>query len=213
MARELRDRAGWPYWAIGEAFGVSESRAWRWLNGDEQTYRQIEGRQRRPDTRPARRPASAPVVEGERWPDPVPGYLDEGDDLDDEEPAPATTRAAPRAKAKPPQPFGTWTPVVEAALARRGLDRHGRPLGQETATAHQEAAPLTSGGIPPPPDVRQPWTPPERPPTPAAPGVLAVELSCGHVERDLPLGGPWRERGWVACTRCKLAHRSIRRGV
>lgn len=224
-AKQLREEAGWPLWAIGETFGVHESVVSRWLHGDPQRWREVAGRG--PSSKPklrARQPqpvaaTAPPLREPNVEEEPDNPWDADADDWDDDEVAElspvAPPRPAPRARAKPPQQFGVFTPAIEAALARRGLDRLGRPIAEQATTAPQEAS--TRLSIPPAPDVRQPWTPPVRHPAPTAatrapqpvPGVPAravdaeVVASCGHALYVPPAKAA---RGAaLTCTRCGRA--------
>jgi hypothetical protein len=216
IARRLRDLQ-WGYHAIGHALGVAGRTVHRWL---------VEG------TRPM-----VPVLSDADADD---DDLDEDhdddedrkprsawwpDDDDDDELQAATP--IPRSRAKRAGVYGWATPAVVARLRSHGHEVDddgtvtrwagtGATATHEPATAPREAPVAV---IPPAPPVCRPWAPPERPSAPtehrsgSPTGTVTVELSCGHVERNLPLGGPWAQRGWVACTRCNLAHRSIRRPV
>ncbi len=217
---------GWPQRLIGEALGVERSRISRWLNGDVRTWPQVAGRGPSTKARAKRsttKPTPAPV-QVERWPndEPIPrsareGWGDDEDELDELE-APPRQRSAP----KPAGLYGAMTPMVVAALRRGGhqVNDDGTPVAKAPAAAAQTAAaptaPAAPETIPLAPAVTSTWTPPggRSAPAPAIDAsTVAVELECGHVERNLPLDGPWVQRRWVACTRCNLAHRRIRRRV
>ena len=223
LARALAQEPYWRQQDTADAYGVSQPAVSNMLRGVE-PWREVAGRG--PSTTPGR-PAVVRDVEprlvdtipegdqpniepGEPW-----WYDDEVDDSEpDDEPAPRPTS---RAKAKPKGLYGWTTPMVVAKLRREGheVDDNGRVTrwANSAATAPQEpatAAPATLAPVPPPPSLRPPVVAPQRPSASSA-GTVAVELECGHVERDLPLNGPWVQRRWVACSRCGLAHRSIRR--
>ncbi len=227
---------GWPQRLIGSALGVAQQRISGYLRDEEPRWRMVAGRGPRPGGRTRRQhrsPTVEPVepVQIESWsaddePDIEPGapwwYDDEDDDEVDELPAPLTTS---RPKAKSKGIYGWTTPMVVARLRREGheVDDNGHVLrwAWGDATEPQKAvtaAPAAPASVPPPPALRPPVMAPQRPEgspqsTKSAAGTVAVELECGHVERDLPLNGPWVQRRWVACNRCGLAHRSIRRRV
>ncbi len=208
-------REGWPQRLIGDALGVGQQRVSRWLNGDEPTWQQAAGRGPSKQAKPPAPKAAPPLVEvGPRLDEAEPdGWWD-----DDDEPEVEPERA-PRANPKAEGVYGWATPMVVARLRSKGHevsdDGTITRWAGSAARVPQEAASAPAAEpapIPAPPALRRPWTAPERPSGPA-PGVIAVELECGHIERDLPLDGPWRQREWVACTRCRLAHRRIRRQV
>ncbi len=225
---EVLAAEGWPQRLIGDALGAARPRISMWLNGNVRTWPQVAGRGPSEKARAKRsttKPAPAPV-QVERWPDdePIPRSPREGPWGDDEDDDLDELEAPPRQRSalKPAGLYGAMTPMVVAGLRRKGhqVNDDGTTVAKAPAAAAQAAAaptaPTAPEAIPLAPAVTSTWTPPggRSAPAPAIDvNTVAVELECGHIERNLPLDGPWVQRRWVACSRCHLAHRRVRRRV
>lgn len=224
VARRLR-ALEWGYRSIGRALGVAADTAHGWL---------VKG------IRPMVPVLPEPEVDddlhdlGDEWSDedqdddedPEPAsWWDENDD-EDEDDAEDGPEPASRARAEPKraQTFGALTNIVAARARTAGYPirpdgsidwpAYNRQQQERTRPAPTEAPAPAPEVLPRAPEVRQ--SAPTMAPSAGGggePGTVDLVLDCGHVERRLPLNGPWAQRGWVACSQCHLAHRRIRRPV